>query len=105
MKVSLKGLILLCLEPCLETLDLLSMKRLCWPNTASHRSPLRERNPISSAPLNNITTTTHRQWEEVDHELAGPVAGSLGSAQSATTLEEDPLGLGRRIECVHIWFS
>lgn len=42
---------------------------------------------------------TPRKWEDVDHELSGSVAGALTPGLSADG-EQDPLGLGRRIECV-----
>ncbi|OCB87790.1 hypothetical protein A7U60_g5113 [Sanghuangporus baumii] len=45
-----------------------------------------------------ISSLTPKQWEEVDHELTGSVAGSLSSGPSNSMMEEDPLGLGRRID-------
>lgn len=43
-----------------------------------------------------------RKWEEVDHDLAGTIAGSMGTGpgSSNSAIDENPLGLGRRIECV-----
>lgn len=49
----------------------------------------------------------------MDHELTGTLAGQLtgtpqtgsGGLGSAGGIEEDPLGLGRRIECVFFFSS
>ena len=49
-----------------------------------------------------------RRWEEVDHELSGSVAGSLSVGPGGNVMDEDPLGLGRRIEYVtrlHFFFQ
>ncbi|THH07884.1 hypothetical protein EW145_g3080 [Phellinidium pouzarii] len=47
-----------------------------------------------------VSTLSPKQWEEVDHELTGSVAGALTSASGtgSNIAEEDPLGLGRRID-------
>ncbi|EJD05538.1 uncharacterized protein FOMMEDRAFT_152861 [Fomitiporia mediterranea MF3/22] len=45
-----------------------------------------------------ISTLTPKRWEEVDHELAGQVSGSLSTGSGSNTTEDDPLGLGRRID-------
>ena len=46
-----------------------------------------------------FTIATERKWEEVDHELTGSVAGSL-TASGSNLMEEDPLGLGHKLEYV-----
>ncbi|KAH8116013.1 exocyst complex component Sec5-domain-containing protein, partial [Phellopilus nigrolimitatus] len=45
-----------------------------------------------------ISSLSPKKWEEVDHELTGSVAGSLTSGSGSNVTEEDPLGLGHRID-------
>ncbi|KAI5120615.1 hypothetical protein M0805_008091 [Coniferiporia weirii] len=45
-----------------------------------------------------ISTLSPTKWEEVDHELTGSVAGALTSASGSNVMEDDPLGLGRRVD-------
>ena len=57
-------------------------------------------NVLSFPIFTSILYQLYRHWEDIDHELTGSIAGSLSTGAAASTVDEDPLGLGHRIEYV-----
>jgi hypothetical protein len=56
--------------------------------TASHRSVLK---------LYGISSLNPQEWEDVDHEKEGPLAGTMTGEDGGMAEEMDPLGLRGRL--------